>query len=563
MYTAYYGFHEKPFALSPDPRYLFLSDTHREVLGHLVYGIEQGEGFMAISGEVGTGKTTLCRTLLDRLGSSCEIAFLFNPMLSPTELIRAINHEFDISRFGESRTELLDVLNTFLLEKHDEGRRVLVIIDEAQNLPDETLEQLRMLSNLEIHTSKLLQIVLIGQPELDEKLGTHALRQLRQRISVWWSLGPMRRSETAEYVRHRLRVGSGGDRPIFTRSALAHIHRYSRGVPRVINVLCDRCLLAGYGERTAQIGTRIVRQVAREIRVDRSPSWLPSRAVVATACGIFAAAIASAVLLRGDGAPTTTSAEAPVLPRVSMPPPRRAPLPAAPPAALPSPRTEGEMGTGLLDGLFSLQSDAEANRSTLEALLDAWGLPVEQTNAATFEAVLAGIEARGLRTLALSSIDEMRALDVPVVIRLVDSGGSARAALVRRLVRGAADIAGLVPDQVVRLQRADFDAHWEPPGYAVWRDPTPLPGILSEGMSGPSVIWLQRQLSRLGHYGGSMHGHYDANTTTAVEWFQQARGLPADGLVGPRTQVHLLRALPEYRMPTLVMGAASPGASAP
>jgi general secretion pathway protein A len=520
MYTAYYGFHEKPFALSPDPRYLFLSDTHREVLGHLVYGIEQGEGFMAISGEVGTGKTTLCRTLLDRLGSSCEIAFLFNPMLSPTELIRAINHEFDISRFGESRTELLDVLNTFLLEKHDEGRRVLVIIDEAQNLPDETLEQLRMLSNLESRTSKLVQIVLIGH-------------------------------------------GSGGDRPIFTRSALARIHRYSRGVPRVINVLCDRCLLAGYGERTAQIGTRIVRQVAREIRVDRSPSWLPSRAVVATACGIFAAAIASAVLLRGDGAPTTTSAEAPVLPRVSMPPPRRAPLPAAPPAALPSPRTEGEMGTGLLDGLFSLQSDAEANRSTLEALLDAWGLPVEQTNAATFEAVLAGIEARGLRTLALSSIDEMRALDVPVVIRLVDSGGSARAALVRRLVRGAADIAGLVPDQVVRLQRADFDAHWEPPGYAVWRDPTPLPGILSEGMSGPSVIWLQRQLSRLGHYGGSMHGHYDANTTTAVEWFQQARGLPADGLVGPRTQVHLLRALPEYRMPTLVMGAASPGASAP
>jgi len=561
MYTAYYGFHERPFALSPDPGYLFLSDTHREVLGHLVYGIEQGEGFMAISGEVGTGKTTLCRTLLDRLGSSCEIAFLFNPMLSPTELIKAINGEFDISRFGESRPELLDALNTFLLEKHDEGRRVLVIIDEAQSLPDETLEQLRMLSNLESRTAKLLQIILIGQPELDQKLGTHALRQLRQRISVWWSLGPLRQAETAEYVRHRLRIASGADRPIFTRAALAQIHRYSRGVPRLINVLCDRCLLAGYGERTAQIGTRIVRQVAHEIRVDGTPAWLPSRTVLATACGVFAAAIASAVLLRDHtGSPPSWDGSA-TLPRVSAPPPSRGA--AVPTPTLPRPESDGGPGLGVLDGLFSLQSADAANAGALEALLLAWDLPVEQARAATFEEVLTALEARGLRTLALSTIDDMRVLDVPVVVRLVDSEGSGRAALVRSLVGNTADIEGLVPGQVVRLERDDFDAHWERPGYAVWRNPTPLPGLLAEGMSGPSVIWLQRQLSRLGHYGGSMHGQYDANTKTAVEWFQQARGLPADGVFGPRTQVHLLRALPEYRMPALVLGRPSRNAPIP
>jgi type II secretory pathway predicted ATPase ExeA len=169
MYAEHYGFREKPFALSPDPRYLFLSASHREVLGHLVYGIEQGEGFMAISGEVGTGKTTLCRTLLERLGSSCEIAFLFNPTLEPTDLIKAINGEFGLSTYGDSRAELLDVLNTFLLDRHAEGRRVLVIIDEAQNLPIPTLEQLRLLSNLETHTAKLLQIVLIGQPDMEKQ----------------------------------------------------------------------------------------------------------------------------------------------------------------------------------------------------------------------------------------------------------------------------------------------------------------------------------------------------------------------------------------------------------
>jgi len=265
MYTPYYGFHEKPFARIPDPRFLYLSGSHREVLGHLVYGIEQGEGFMAITGEVGTGKTTLCRTLLRRLGSDTEVAFLFNPTLTPLELLKAINGEFGLSTFGESRPELTDVLNAFLVESRAEGRRVLLIIDEAQNLSTETLEQLRLLSNLETETSKMLQIVLLGQPELDDLLESPGLRQLRQRIGVRWRLESLSDPEASDYVRHRLRIAAGSDTELFTPAALRELRRRSRGVPRLVNLLADGALLAGYADGSLRVERAHVGRAAREI----------------------------------------------------------------------------------------------------------------------------------------------------------------------------------------------------------------------------------------------------------------------------------------------------------
>ena len=276
MYTAHYGLREKPFSLTPDPRYLVLSSSHREALAHVLYGVEQGEGFIAVTGEVGTGKTTLCRTLLERLGAETEVAFVFDPLLTPDELLRAVCAEFGLPISERSPAELSDGLNRFLLEANRKGRRVVLVVDEAQNLPVATLEQIRLLSNLETSTAKLIQILLFGQPELDEMLESPELRQLRQRISVRYRLSALSRGEARDYVRHRVRVAAGGDREIFTAGALREIERRGRGIPRLVNLLADRALLAGYAEGAQQVDRPQVHRAAREIlraRGARRSTW--------------------------------------------------------------------------------------------------------------------------------------------------------------------------------------------------------------------------------------------------------------------------------------------------
>jgi general secretion pathway protein A len=283
MYTAHYGLREKPFSLTPDPRYLFLSSSHREALAHVLYGVEQGEGFIAVTGEVGTGKTTLCRTLLERLGPETEVAFVFDPLLTPDELLRAVCAEYGLEISERSPAELSDGLNKFLLDANRKGRRVVLVVDEAQNLPVATLEQIRLLSNLETSTAKLIQILLFGQPELDEMLESAELRQLRQRITVRYRLGALARGEAREYVRHRVRVAAGCERDLFTAGALREIERRGRGIPRLVNLLADRALLAGYAEGTARVDRPQVDRAAREILrargLRRTAWWRPAAAI--------------------------------------------------------------------------------------------------------------------------------------------------------------------------------------------------------------------------------------------------------------------------------------------
>lgn len=270
MYEQFYGLEERPFSITPDPRFVFLSQRHQDALAHLLYGIGRGGsgGFVQLTGEVGTGKTTLCRLLLEQVPEHTRVALILNPMLEPRELLRAICRELEAEPpAGETGAEALgQCLTDRLLEIHSAGERAVLIIDEAQNMSRETLEQVRLLTNLETSTDKLLQIILLGQPELRELLSRPSLRQLAQRITARYHLAPLGRSETAEYVRHRIRI-AGGARCPFSRAALRTLHHVSGGVPRLINIIADRSLMAGYAREADRITPAMVRRAAGEVVV--------------------------------------------------------------------------------------------------------------------------------------------------------------------------------------------------------------------------------------------------------------------------------------------------------
>lgn len=266
MYTDYYSMSEHPFNVTPDPKFLYMTEQHRTAMNHLLFGIRRRKGFILLTGEVGTGKTTLCRKLLNCLGEGYHTALILNPMLTQTQLLRSIVAEFGIKERCRDRLGCMRLLNSFLLRVNAAGRDAVLIIDEAQDLSADLLEMARLLSNLETDTHKLLQIVLLGQPELRAKLRRPALRQLSQRIAVRYHLRTMSRSETAGYLRHRLAVAGNDGTVQFDEAAINEIHHYSRGTPRLVNVVSDKALLAGYVMATNSISKRIVRRAIRDIK---------------------------------------------------------------------------------------------------------------------------------------------------------------------------------------------------------------------------------------------------------------------------------------------------------
>src|SRR6185369_13770610 len=277
MYCTYYGFREKPFNITPNPRFLYLSKNHKEAFAHLLYGIENHSGFIELTGEVGTGKTTVLRTILEQLDDeNHHTALILNPCLSSIELLRNINREFAIPHEGLENGALLEELNRFLMAENRAGRTVVLVIDEAQNLAPQVLEQIRLISNLETESDKLIQIVLAGQPELKKLLNRTELRQLAQRITVRFHLMPMDFEDSCGYVRHRLEIAGGGGWISFPEPSLKKIYRFSKGSPRLINIACDRALLVGYGENTQLIDRTVVTKALKELREATLPDWLPS-----------------------------------------------------------------------------------------------------------------------------------------------------------------------------------------------------------------------------------------------------------------------------------------------
>ncbi len=265
VYLEYYRLKEPPFNLTPNPRFLFFSAKHREAFNHLLYGIRERKGFVQLTGEVGAGKTTLCRAMLEQLGPNFSTALILNPVLDADQLMKAIAMELNLPVKGLDRLETVAEINRFLLQQVERNKETVLIIDEAQDLTAELLEQVRLLSNLETDERKLLQIVLMGQPELRDRLNEHGLRQLRQRITIRYHLKPLRRNEVGHYVQHRLEVSGANGAPYFTAAALWRIYNYSKGIPRLINAICDKCLLAGYVAQRGKIDFGMVGRARREL----------------------------------------------------------------------------------------------------------------------------------------------------------------------------------------------------------------------------------------------------------------------------------------------------------
>ena len=552
MYTDFYGLKERPFALLPDPRYLFLSQSHREALAHLLYGIEAGEGFIQLVGQVGTGKTTLCRTLLGRIGSDVEIAYVFNPSPSAAELLAAINREFGLPTSARSRVELIEQLNRFLLEKRAQDRRVLLVIDEAQNLEPGVLEQIRLLSNLETEREKLVQIALIGQPELEENLARADLTQLRQRITVRWRLSTFSRSEVGEYLKHRLQVAGRDRADLFTRGAVRALYRASRGTPRVINAVADRALLAGYTRGKPSIDAATVRRAARELpasetgRLQHPLGVAPATAVALLACGLSLGLFAtlwwpSAFASRDS---VTIASPAASLPSVS----------AAASASDAGQTLEVPAGVADASGLqqaLALRTTSGSAAAALDALLDRWGhhapvgLEVEPNEFASAVREVAPLRVYVTR----SSLDRLARINTPAIVELELSASERRYATLVALDPDGTAHLGL-REQLFTLEPGAFETLWTGRTFYVWSNYESMPA-LTPGMNGSAVRWLQARMTELGYLNrGDASGIFDSHTTGAVRRFQADSALDDTGQVGPETLIAIYQAL-DYPTPRL------------
>jgi general secretion pathway protein A len=537
MYVSFFGLIEKPFSITPDPRYLYLSERHAEALAHLLYGINESGGFIQLTGEVGTGKTTVVRTLLSRVPQHADVAVILNPRVTPVEFLLTICEELGVGLDEADRSsvkEMVDALNRRLLAAHADGRRVIVIVDEAQNLSADVLEQVRLLTNLETSTQKLLQIILIGQPELRELLDRTDLRQLAQRITGRYHLNPLAKPETEQYVRHRLRV-AGASGEIFTSAALREVHRVSSGVPRVINVVCDRALLGAYTGDTKKVTPALVRRAAGEVYGRRFlPRWLGWLAAAAVA-GVCVTVFLTSSLWRHSA--SALHAAAKPVPAARLTPtasPRPAPPRAPPPVSINALLTENAENTG----------DAAAFRR----LLALWGTAMTDDKDPCGQAQKAGLaclEQRG-------SWAQVRALNRPAILTLTDGEGQRHRVVLSALDDGYGTLE--LGEHDVRVPLDELSRDWFGEFTVVWKPKTPRTRLLSLGMRGDEVRWLRRSLNAL-HGAASdpaLDDVYDQELAIAVQNFQREHRLNVDGVAGLQTQVVLDTALAEPGSPLLM-----------
>jgi general secretion pathway protein A len=540
MYNEYFGLKELPFSIAPDPRYLYMSDQHREALAHLMYGINSDGGFVLLTGEVGTGKTTVCRCLLDKIPENTDVAFILNPKVTVEELLATVCDELRIS-YPEGNTSIkvfIDRINAYLLDAHSRGRKTVLIIEEAQNLCIDVLEQIRLLTNLETNERKLLQIIMLGQPELKDMLSRQELRQLSQRITARYHLGSLSKKEVYQYVKHRLAI-AGLHSQLFPASLCSKLFDLSDGIPRKINLICDRALLGTYVQGKEHVDRKTLNRAAREVLGDtdvqeiqqkKAPVW----AVVGLLfiiCGVALAAtyyneeIRNAVSVPEE-LPQKEIMFNPIKPEGNSigHDEENTELAAAPPV----------MDTLILPSAL-MHDDTE--RMSFQALLQKWGveyIPQENSDACqdVQEFSLFCLQEKG-------SLRDLKHLNRPVIMKLFDDSDKEYYAALMTLSEETAVF--VLGEKEITVPVSEIALRWKGEFMLLWKAPIKYQAYILPGSSGPRVKWLDRQIAFIKGTEAPLQVNpvYDEELISEVKNFQLHAGLVPDGIVGPRTVIHL------------------------
>ncbi len=586
VYQDFFGFSEKPFDLTPDPKYLYLSPKHKEVLAHLVYGLQENNGFLKIVGEVGTGKTMICRSFLRELRTDFNIAYIFNPAINELELLQTINSELGLPGKSKSKKKLIDLLNVFLLEERAKGHRVVVIIDEAQDLQPNVLEQLRLLSNLETDTEKLIQIVLIGQQELDKVLAKEGLRQLRQRITIQWELLPLNLEETRGYIQHRLNVALGKGKVRFSRQALEMVYRYSRGIPRMINVVADRTLLIAFTQSTKKIIPKIVKMAVKDIGgLVPIQSWsdklwkqvVPSAiaaGLVFFAVNFFALPDFNkkseskdlAALIKED--PIDLSSPGELVPtanysassativsnapqHVVVPEPVVVANTVAAPVRIPSNGTLNITDSEKLVTYLSSLTLVESKLEAIKWILEAWNVDPENLQGMSEEDLQMLAEDYQLQQYEMNgTMERLKSLNYPALLEIALPNAQGTKYLSLASIKGDTGVFGSVDK--IEMPLSIIDSLWTRKAIVLWKDFEGLPDSLGLGFEGKEAVWLQKNLRLLGYFQGREAPLYGPKTINAVMKLQRNNHIKDDGKFYTDSKMLVYNLLQIYPTPELV-----------
>ncbi|GAB5450363.1 MAG: ExeA family protein [Halioglobus sp.] len=547
MYYQYFGLNEEPFSIAVNPRYLFMSARHRDALAHLLYGVGSGGGFILLTGEVGTGKTTINRCLLEQLPDDTDIAIILNPALNSLELLASACDEFGIEYAGDDPTlkSLTDTLHRFLLDNHARGRKTVLLIDEAQHLDFDVLEQIRLLTNLETNSQKLLQIILIGQPELAQMLARPELRQLNQRITARYNLEPLNSEETRAYIQHRLQVaGMSPDRELIPANVVRGVHRATRGIPRLINLLCDRMLLGAYGRNKSRVDNEMLSLAIREVMGEEpavGTGWNWLLAVIGGLFLVLALVFVGAWFLLDD-APQPWMAAAPTATGTTAAIEGASVRQHTPPAVTASATSEASNATAAdtqrnASGAPAVERSASVQLETGEGASLLWSLHSDREP-----------PAEGCPTTVSSGLlcvrgeagtwDELAVLDRPLVLQLV----TAQRFSAELLLLGIEGQQGWAWSEagVQRIRLADFAPLWTGEYHYLWHVPAGFSGPLALGDEGAAVAVVARAFASLDGQPEPLAGtQFNAALQQRVRLFQRRHGLIDDGVVGLQTLLTL------------------------